>query len=69
MACERALFRHECFFTREKVWSLKQEGLALKFQTPGKQISPQLVSTPTVLIKRAWLQANLQDHHAVINCT
>ena len=56
MACERALFRYECFFTREKVWSLKQEGLALKFQTPGKQISPQLVSTPPAGGKKRVLQ-------------
>lgn len=55
MACERALFRHECFFTREKVWSLKQ-GLALKFQTPGKEISPQLVSTPPAGGKKRVLQ-------------
>ena len=56
MACKRALFRHECFFTREKIWSLKQEGLALKFQTPGKQISPQLVSTPPAGGKKRVLQ-------------
>lgn len=56
MACERALFRHECFFTREKVSSLKQEGLALKFQTPGKQISIQLVSTPPAGGKKRVLQ-------------